>query len=71
MVLGSETWLNKSITDGEVLPQTYKFAARRDRPENPHGGVVIVIKSTLQSSEIRTGSNTELVAASIEPERSP
>ena len=71
VVLGSETWLNKSITDGEVLPPTYKFAARRDRPENPHGGVVIVIKSTLQSSKIRTGSNTELVAASIETRTKP
>ena len=71
VVLGNETWMNATMTDGEMLPPTYRFAARRDRPENPHGGVVIVTKSTLQTSEIQVSGDTELVAASIETRTKP
>ena len=65
IVLGSETWLKPSIAESEVLPPTYKFAARRDRLGSPHGGVAIITKAIINASEIALDGDTEIVAASI------
>ena len=55
IVLGSETWLKPSIAESEVLPPTYKFAARRDRLGSPHGGVAIITKAIIRCIRDRFG----------------
>ena len=65
IILASETWLNPNIKEREILPPSYTFAARRDRPNSSHGGVAIITKSNIGASEIPLQSNTEIVAASI------
>ena len=42
IILASETWLNPTIAEREVLPANYKFVARKDRPNGSHGGVAII-----------------------------
>lgn len=38
---------------------------RRDRPNDPHGGVLIAVNQTLTSSIVFTGNNTEFVSIKI------
>ena len=65
IVLATETWLNTSIMEAEVLPPGYKFAARRDRPTSSHGGVAIITRDNIDASEIPLTTQAEMVAASI------
>ncbi|KAK3108364.1 hypothetical protein FSP39_006467 [Pinctada imbricata] len=65
IILASETWLNPSIHEREVLPDKYVFAARRERPNGSHGGVAIITKASFDASEIALDTSTEMVAASI------
>ena len=65
IVLATETWLNPSIMEAEVLPPGYKFAARRDRPSSSHGGVAIITRDNIDASEIPLTTQAEMVAASI------
>ena len=65
IVLATETWLNPSIMEAEVLPPGYKFAARRDRPTSSHGGVAIITRDNIDASEIPLTTQAEMVAASI------
>lgn len=47
IVIGTESWLDETISDAEVFPSDY-VAYRRDR--NSHGGgVFLLIHSSLQS----------------------
>jgi len=65
IILASETWLNPSITEAEILPPNYKFAARKDRSKSSHRGVAIITKDNIDASEIPLDTQTEMVAASI------
>lgn len=65
IILASETWLNSTIYEREVLPENYVFAARKDRPYSSHGGVAIITKANIDASEIVLDTPTEMVAASI------
>ena len=47
----TETWLNKSISDFEILPTGYDIY-RKDRQSRTGGGVLIAIKSSLCSSQV-------------------
>jgi hypothetical protein len=38
---------------------------RRDRPNDPHGGVLIAVNQTLTSSIVFTGNDTELLSIKI------
>ena len=45
MIMGTETWLDPNIKLSEVFPEYQHFdIARRDRPSDPHGGVIIIAK---------------------------
>lgn len=46
-----ETWFEKGILNNEFFPPQYNIY-RRDRKENPHGGVLIAVKSSIKSFEI-------------------
>ena len=63
IILASETWLNPTIAEQEVLPESYRFVARKYRPNSSHGGVAIIVKHDLETSEIDVQVTTELVAA--------
>ena len=65
IVIATETWLNPTIAEREVLPANYKFVARKDRPNSSHGGVAIIAKHDLDASEVDTPATSEFVAASL------
>ncbi|MCG8075584.1 MAG: endonuclease/exonuclease/phosphatase family protein [Candidatus Thiodiazotropha taylori] len=43
----TETWLNPSIPDDELLLQSYNKPERKDRTDDPHGGVMIYVKDAI------------------------
>jgi exonuclease III len=45
IIIASETWLHQGILEREVLPENYRFVARRDRSKSAHGGVAVITKS--------------------------
>ena len=68
IVMGTETWLEPNIESSEIFPSDYTVY-RRDRPTDPHGGVVLLIHNRFISApvpEIETDS--ELVWAKISRE---
>ena len=65
IIITSETWLHPGIAEKEVLPDNYRFVARKDRKSDPHGGVAIIAKSDIEGVELDLDTNTEFVAASF------
>ena len=65
IILASETWLYPDITERELLPDNYRFVARKDRKSDPHGGVAIIAKAEFDAVEIELSTKTEFVAASF------
>ena len=65
IILASETWLYTGITEREILPDNYRFVARKDRKSDPHGGVAIIAKAEFDAVEIELTTKTEFVAASF------
>ena len=65
IVVAQKTWLRPDIYDREVLPASYKFIARRDRPSDPHGGVAIIARTDIQGTEVQLDSQCEIVAAAF------
>ena len=45
IILASETWLYPDITDKEILPDNYRYAAWKDRKSDTHRGVAIIAKA--------------------------
>jgi hypothetical protein len=58
----SETWLNNSIHNSEVLPTNYEVY-HQDRID---GGVLISVKNTLISQNLKIKSDCEIVGSRIE-----
>jgi hypothetical protein len=52
---------HQGILEREVLPENYRFVARRDRLKSAHGGVAVIAKSDLEGVEVETPSDTELL----------
>ena len=65
ILLASETWLNPTIAEREVLPESYLFVARKGRPNSSYGGEAIIAKHDLEASEIDVQATAELAAASF------
>jgi hypothetical protein len=53
VVIASETWLHQGILEREVLPENYRFVARRDRLKSAHRGVAVIAKSDLEGVVFR------------------
>ena len=71
VMMFTETWLHQNIKNNEFLPDHYE-THRRDRPGDPHGGVLLAIKKDLNSQDVNwpTDANcdipdTEMVFAKI------
>ena len=45
----TETWLHQGISNEDLKVATYQTPERKDRTENPHGGVLIYIKENTLS----------------------
>ena len=41
----TETWFNPDISTEDIMLQSYSAPERKDRPGDPHGGVVIYVKN--------------------------
>ncbi|XP_019615685.1 PREDICTED: uncharacterized protein LOC109463354, partial [Branchiostoma belcheri] len=50
IIIATETWLDATVYDSEILPDTYR-AYRRDRNKNG-GGVIVAVRTTLKSSDV-------------------
>ena len=50
VVFGTESWLDNSILSSEVFPENFTVY-RKDRANDPHGGVFLLVDSSLISSE--------------------
>jgi hypothetical protein len=48
ILIGTETWLDANIISSEIIPDYCHYdMERRDRPKDPHGGVMIAVKQSL------------------------
>ena len=66
IIIGTETWLDKDIHPSEILPNGLGYnIQRRDRPESPHGGVLIAVKKALQFSDIYCSQDVELISGTV------
>ena len=65
IILASETWLQPSITEREIISPDFRFVARKDRLKDAHGGVAIIARSDMDGVEIDVQTSTEFVAASF------
>ena len=65
MIGTSETWLKPTIAERESLSESYRFVARRGRPNSSHGGVAVIAWHDLEASEIDLHSTVEIVATSF------
>ena len=63
IIICCETWLHPGIHEREVLPAGYHMVARRDRPTDHHGGVMVAVRDNINSTEISIKTGTELAAA--------
>ena len=60
IILGTETWLDESIQNSELLLSDYDNF-RRDRPTRG-GGVLVAIKKSLLSEHISTSETSETIS---------
>ena len=63
VIMGCETWLKPSISEGEIFQPGYNVY-RKDR-NNRYGGVLLAIFSSLDSYQVQVTSEAEVVAAKI------
>ena len=63
IILGCETWLNDSILNNEILPPSYRLY-RNDRIDG-YGGVMIGVKSNLDSQLLDIQLNLEICIVSV------
>ena len=66
IIIGTETWLDSNIKSSEIIPDYFQYdMERRDRPKDPHGGVMIAAKQSLQLENITKGEDIELITGTI------
>ena len=63
IVIGTETWLNPTITSSEIFPPNYEVI-RKDR-EDGYGGVLLAVRNDLVYDIIQTGISGEHVFAKL------
>ena len=67
--MGTETWLDPNIKSSEIFSEYQHFnIARRDRPSDPHGGVIIIAKKELQHGDVNISKNLEMISGTIKLE---
>jgi hypothetical protein len=60
IIIGTLTWLDSNIKSSEIIPDYFQYnTERRDRPKDPHGGVIIAAKQSLQLGNITKGKDIQ------------
>jgi len=49
IIFGTETWLSKSITNNEIIPDNMSSKIYRIDRENGHGGIMIAVYKCVRS----------------------
>ena len=62
----SETWLSADIKNNEISVNGYHPPVRKDRSDDPHGGVAVYVKNSLICKERHDLSIPQLEAVWIE-----
>ena len=66
VILGTETWLSPDISSSEIFDECLGYDVHRnDRPDNPHGGVLIAAKKDLELHDIQSSKDLELISGTI------
>ena len=66
IIFGTETWLSGDIPSTYFFnPQLGYTVHRHDRPNDPHGGVLIAVKNDLELTNIQKGKEVELIAGIV------
>jgi hypothetical protein len=67
VIIGTESWLDPSIKDGDIFPEEFKGNVyRKDRKSHHHGGVFVAIKNTFDSEEAEELKSTaEIIWAKL------
>ena len=66
IILGTETWLDGQVSSSEILPTDLGYdIQRRDRPHDPHGGVLIAAKRHLLLQDLHRSNSVELISGTI------
>lgn len=66
VIIGTETWLDPNIKSSEIIPDYQNYdIERRDRPTDPHGGVLLAAKKILELGNINKSTNIELISGTI------
>ena len=69
IIFGKETWLSEDIKSTYFFKPALSFKVyRRDRPNDPHGGVLLAVKSDLEVLDIELHSTLELLSGTIKIE---
>jgi hypothetical protein len=71
IILGTYSWLEFNIKFSEIIHNYINYDLdRTDRPSNPHGGVMIAAKLTLQLGNIINSNELEVIRDTIKLEGS-
>ena len=66
VILSTETWLCPEVCSSEVFDKSLgNDVHRNDRPDNPHGGVLIVAKKDLELHDVKCSKEAELISGTI------
>ena len=66
VIIGIETWLSEDIKSTYFFNPTLSFNVyRRDHPNDPHGAVLLAVKSDLEVLDIELHSTLELLSGTI------
>jgi len=66
IIIGTKTWLDSNIKSSEIIPDYFQYdMERRDRPNDPHGGVMIAAKQSPQLGNMTKGKDIELITETI------
>ena len=66
VILGTETWLSPDVCSSEVFDDSLGYDIhRKDRSENPHGGVLIAAKKDLELHDVKCSKDVELISSTI------
>ena len=66
IIIGTETWLDDSINSSEIFhPKLGYSVFRRNRPSDPHGGILIAVKDNLEMTNITKSKGIEIISGTL------
>ena len=64
VIIGTETWLTKDMSSSEYIPGEFEVF-RRDREDDPHGGVLVATRRTMVSSVALVGKSSVFLSVKV------